>query len=100
MENKVIADVSSSYAENQNEQYITISFTGTGKDGSEPARGIHVHAANINLMHKIQAAVHLWEHISGYLKENEDSSTDMISHCLQSRYKELMAQEEKDETND
>ena len=99
MEDKVIADVSSSYAESQNEQYIKISFTGTGKDGSEPARGIHVHAANINLMHKIQAAVHLWEHISGYLKDNDDSATDMLSHCLQARYKELMEKEEKDEKN-
>lgn len=99
MEDKVIADVSSSYAENQNEQYIKISFTGTGKDGSEPATGMHVHAANINLMHKIQAAVHLWEHISGYLKENDDSVTDMLSHCLQARYKELMEKEEKDEQN-
>lgn len=98
MEDKVIADVSSSYAENQNEQYIKISFTGTGKDGSEPATGIHVHAANINLMHKIQAAVHLWENISGYLKDNDDSITDMLSHCLQARYKELLKnKEEKDE---
>lgn len=100
MEDKVIADVSSSYDENQNEQYITISFTGTGKDGTEPARGIHVHASNISLMHKIQAAVHLWDNISEYLNENEDSPTDMLTHCLQARYKELVEKDEKNEKND
>jgi NADH dehydrogenase FAD-containing subunit len=97
MEDKVIANVSSSYAEDQNEQYIKISFTGTGKDGTEPATGLHMHADNINTMHKIQAAVYLWEHISEYLKKNDDSATDMITNCLLAKYKELMEKEEKHE---
>ena len=90
---KFEADVSFEYNENQKEQYIKISFTGTGRDGSEPATGIQVQAANINLLHKIQAAVHLWEQIFEYLKNNEDSATNMLSNCLLARYKELIKKE-------
>lgn len=92
--------VNSAYSESQEEQFIKISFSGTGSDGSEPAKVIHVHASNINLFHKIQVAVHLWENIFEYLKENDDSVTDMISNCLKARYKELMEKkEEKYEKN-
>ena len=88
------------YEENQPEQFIKISFSGTGKNGTEPAKGIHVQASSINTLHKIQAAVHLWEQIFEYLKKNDDSATDMISNCLKARYKELMEKEEKNEKND
>lgn len=92
MEN--IEKASSVYEENQNEQFIKISFTGTGKDGTEPATGLHIHASHINFLHKIQAAIHLFEHLCEQTKNNDDSMTDLITHCLQSRYKYLLEKAE------
>ncbi len=73
--------VNSAYSESQEEQFIKISFSGTGQDGSRPAKGIHIQTRHINMMQKVQGAIHLLEWISEQLKENNDTLTDMISAC-------------------
>ena len=88
MEN--VEKASSAYEESQREQFIKISFTGTGKDGTEPARALHIHASGINFLHKIQAAVHLFEHLCEQTKNNDDSMTDLITHCLRARYEQVL----------
>lgn len=95
----VKGDVSSSYHENQEEQFIKVSFEGTGPTGNEPARHIKVESRNMNFMHKVQGVIYLLEWVSEYAKKNDDTLTDMLSSCLMSKYKEMVNEKEIDKNN-
>lgn len=84
------------YKEDQKEQTIVITFSGTGPNGIAPAREIDIRTKNINHLQKIQGALRLMEIFMRQPKDDDESVSDLVTDCMLARFEKFM-KEEKNE---
>lgn len=86
MEEKVEANITSSYAEEQQEQFVKVVLAGTGAKGECPATHIKIEAKNTNDFQKFQAFLHMFEWLDYTMRKRDTTLSDMIYEGMKALY--------------